>query len=214
MVAGFDRPSAGRVLVNGAPVEAPHPSRAVVFQEAALFPWYTVWDNVSFGPRTMGIPAAHYRPKVEAYLEQVGLTRLRAPLPGRAVGRDEAAGGHRAGAGHGARGAADGRALRQPGRPDAVGDAGAAARGVGAAPPDRALHHPRHRGGAAAGRQRLRHDGAARPDQAAPAGRPAAPALAGGHHLARLQRAEARGARADPRGEPAGGRRGRVDSRV
>ena len=73
MVAGFDRPSAGHVLVNGAPVTSPHPSRAVVFQEAALFPWYTVEDNVSFGPRTMGIPAAQYRPKVEAYLEQVGL---------------------------------------------------------------------------------------------------------------------------------------------
>ena len=73
MVAGFDRPTRGQVLVNGAPVEAPHPSRAVVFQEAALFPWYTVWDNVCFGPRTIGISPALYRPKVEAYLEQVGL---------------------------------------------------------------------------------------------------------------------------------------------
>ena len=73
MVAGFDRPSGGQVRVNGASVEAPDPSRGVVFQEAALFPWYTVWDNVSFGPRTMGVPAAQYRPKVEAYLDQVGL---------------------------------------------------------------------------------------------------------------------------------------------
>jgi NitT/TauT family transport system ATP-binding protein len=73
MVAGFDRPSGGKVRVNGASVEAPDPSRGVVFQEAALFPWYTVWDNVSFGPRTMGVPAAQYRPRVEAYLDQVGL---------------------------------------------------------------------------------------------------------------------------------------------
>jgi len=73
MVAGFDRPSGGQGRVNGASVEAPDPSRGVVFQEAALFPWYTVWDNVSFGPRTMGVPAAQYRPKVEAYLDQVGL---------------------------------------------------------------------------------------------------------------------------------------------
>ena len=73
MVAGFDRPSGGQVRVNGAAVQAPDPSRGVVFQEAALFPWYTVWDNVSFGPRTMGVPAAQYRPKVEAYLDQVGL---------------------------------------------------------------------------------------------------------------------------------------------
>ncbi len=73
MVAGFDRPSGGQVRVSGAPVEAPDPSRGVVFQEAALFPWYTVWDNVSFGPRTMGVPAAQYRPQVEAYIDQVGL---------------------------------------------------------------------------------------------------------------------------------------------
>jgi NitT/TauT family transport system ATP-binding protein len=73
MVAGFDRPSGGQVRVSGAPVEAPDPSRGVVFQEAALFPWYTVWDNVTFGPRTMGVPAAQYRPKVEAYIDQVGL---------------------------------------------------------------------------------------------------------------------------------------------
>jgi len=73
MVAGFDRPTGGQVRVGGAPVEAPAPSRGVVFQEAALFPWYTVWDNVTFGPRTMGVPAAQYRPKVEAYIDQVGL---------------------------------------------------------------------------------------------------------------------------------------------
>ena len=73
MVAGFDRPTGGRVLVDGAPVAAPDPRRGVVFQEAALFPWYTVWDNVAFGPRTRGLPAAQYRPKVEAYLQQVGL---------------------------------------------------------------------------------------------------------------------------------------------
>ena len=73
MVACFDRPSGGQVRVGGVPVEAPDPSRGVVFQEAALFPWYTVWDNVTFGPRTMGVPAAQYRPKVEAYIDQVGL---------------------------------------------------------------------------------------------------------------------------------------------
>ena len=73
MVAGFDRPSGGQVRAGGALVEAPDPRRGVVFQEAALFPWYTVWDNVTFGPRTMGVPAAQYRHKVEAYIDQVGL---------------------------------------------------------------------------------------------------------------------------------------------
>ena len=73
MVAGFVRPTTGRILVDGAPVEGPDPRRAVVFQEAALFPWYTVLDNVTFGPKTRGIPVAQYRPKVDMLLDLVGL---------------------------------------------------------------------------------------------------------------------------------------------
>src|SRR5499433_3660891 len=74
MVAGFDTPTRGRVLVDGAPVAGPDPRRAVVFQEPALFPWYTVLDNISFGPRTRKLARADYGPKIERLLEQVGLT--------------------------------------------------------------------------------------------------------------------------------------------
>ena len=73
MVAGFERPTRGRVLVDGRPVQAPGPGRGVVFQEAALFPWYTVLDNVTFGPKTRGLAPAAYLPKVEALLDLVGL---------------------------------------------------------------------------------------------------------------------------------------------
>jgi NitT/TauT family transport system ATP-binding protein len=73
MVAGFQRPTTGRILVDGAPVEGPDPRRGVVFQEAALFPWYTVLDNVTFGPKTRRMPAGQYRPKVAMLLELVGL---------------------------------------------------------------------------------------------------------------------------------------------
>ena len=73
MVAGFEAPTRGQVLVDGEPVRAPGPRRGVVFQEAALFPWYTVLDNVTFGPRTRGMPATTYRPKVESLLDLVGL---------------------------------------------------------------------------------------------------------------------------------------------
>ena len=73
MVAGFEAPTRGRVLVDGAPVEGPGPRRGVVFQAAALFPWYTVLDNVTFGPKTRGVPAAAYLPKVESLLDLVGL---------------------------------------------------------------------------------------------------------------------------------------------
>src|SRR6266513_767111 len=81
MVAGFDRPTRGRVLAAGAPVEAPGPRRAVVFQESALFPWYTVLDNVTFGPKTQGVAPAHYREKAAAILEQVGLTGFESHYP-------------------------------------------------------------------------------------------------------------------------------------
>src|SRR5262245_63573869 len=71
MVAGFDTPTRGRVLVDGAPVSGPAPSRAVVFQEPALFPWYSVLDNITFGPKTRGLAPAEVRPKVDAPLEQL-----------------------------------------------------------------------------------------------------------------------------------------------
>src|SRR5437016_1564440 len=81
MVAGFDTPSRGRVLAGGASVGGPDPRRAVVFQEAALFPWYTVRDNTTFGPKIAGVPASTYEPRVAAVLEQVGLTGFERHYP-------------------------------------------------------------------------------------------------------------------------------------
>jgi NitT/TauT family transport system ATP-binding protein len=81
MLAGFDRPTRGRVLVHGEPVTAPGPRRAVVFQEPALFPWYTVSDNVTFGLRARGLRPADYRERVEAILEQVGLRGFESHYP-------------------------------------------------------------------------------------------------------------------------------------
>jgi NitT/TauT family transport system ATP-binding protein len=81
MVAGFDRPTRGEVRVHGGRVDGPDPSRAVVFQEPALFPWYSVLDNITFGPKTRGLSPAVYRPKVDALLEQVGLTGFESHYP-------------------------------------------------------------------------------------------------------------------------------------
>ncbi|MCL6640965.1 MAG: ABC transporter ATP-binding protein [Candidatus Rokubacteria bacterium] len=81
MVAGFDRPTRGTVRAHGRPVEGPHPSRGVVFQEPALFPWYTVLDNITFGPRTLGRPAAEYRSRADALIEQVGLRGFESHYP-------------------------------------------------------------------------------------------------------------------------------------
>jgi NitT/TauT family transport system ATP-binding protein len=81
MVAGFDAPTRGAVRFDGEPVTTPSPRRAVVFQEPALFPWYTVLDNITFGLKTRGIAPAAYRGRVEAIIEQVGLQGFESHYP-------------------------------------------------------------------------------------------------------------------------------------
>ncbi len=81
MVAGFDHPTRGTVRAGGEEILEPSPKRAVVFQEPALFPWYSVMENVVFGPKTQGQPAAQYRPRAAQILEQVGLKGFEASYP-------------------------------------------------------------------------------------------------------------------------------------
>jgi ABC-type nitrate/sulfonate/bicarbonate transport system ATPase subunit len=81
MVAGFDAPTRGRALFNGEPVRAPDPRRGVVFQEPALFPWYTVRENLAFGPKTKRLAPTQYEPKVQLFVDQVGLTGFESHYP-------------------------------------------------------------------------------------------------------------------------------------
>lgn len=81
IVAGFDRPTRGRVLFAGREVARPGPDRAVVFQEPALFPWFTVLDNITFGPKTRGERAAGYLPRARRYIDLVGLRGFEAHFP-------------------------------------------------------------------------------------------------------------------------------------
>jgi NitT/TauT family transport system ATP-binding protein len=50
-VAGLEQPTRGRILLDGAPIRGPGPDRSMVFQDYALFPWYTVSQNILFGLR-------------------------------------------------------------------------------------------------------------------------------------------------------------------
>jgi NitT/TauT family transport system ATP-binding protein len=49
VIAGLIRPTDGEALVDGRPIAEPGPDRAVVFQQAALYPWRTVEENVRLG---------------------------------------------------------------------------------------------------------------------------------------------------------------------
>lgn len=69
MVAGLDHPTAGSVAVAGREVTGPGPERAVVFQQFALFPWKTVYDNITFGMRSKGASRAERDEAVAYYLK-------------------------------------------------------------------------------------------------------------------------------------------------
>src|SRR5215475_4442764 len=49
MLAGFQKPTAGSVTFDGAPILGPGPERGVIFQDYGVFPWLTVRDNIAFG---------------------------------------------------------------------------------------------------------------------------------------------------------------------
>ena len=81
LVAGFEKPTSGDVRVDGAPVREPGPDRAVVFQEAALFPWLSVWENTVFSSKARGLAKSAYADKARHFLSRVGLSDFHDHLP-------------------------------------------------------------------------------------------------------------------------------------
>ena len=78
LIAGFNRHSAGQLLVDGKDISGIAPwdrNIGMVFQNYALWPHMTVWDNVAFGLVERKLPKTEIRAKVEAALELVGLSQ-------------------------------------------------------------------------------------------------------------------------------------------
>lgn len=72
-IAGFSPPTAGSILIDGAPVMGPGPERGMVFQEYALFPWMTVAKNIAFGLEIKKMSKAAIREKVDMLLNTLHL---------------------------------------------------------------------------------------------------------------------------------------------
>ena len=81
VAAGFIKPSSGRILVDGVPIAGPGEDRGVVFQEYALFPWYSVQQNVELGPRCKNMPRGEREDLAERFISMVGLAEHRHKFP-------------------------------------------------------------------------------------------------------------------------------------
>jgi NitT/TauT family transport system ATP-binding protein len=81
IIAGFEKPSKGRVTVDGKLVDAPGADRGVVFQQPTLMPWLTVWENIAFHLKLKGVPKAERRAQAQDFIDLVGLGGFEAHYP-------------------------------------------------------------------------------------------------------------------------------------
>ena len=89
MVAGFESPTGGDVLIGGERVNTLTPDRrdtAMVFQSYALFPHLNVFENIAYGLKIKKLPADAIRAKVREILGMVGLSDLEARSPNQLSG--------------------------------------------------------------------------------------------------------------------------------
>ena len=82
VIAGLVQPTEGSVTVDGRTVTGPGPDRAVVFQDYALLPWRSVFDNVRFGlEMQLSLRSGDWRERVQNAIELVGLAGFEQSYP-------------------------------------------------------------------------------------------------------------------------------------
>jgi NitT/TauT family transport system ATP-binding protein len=81
MLGGFVPATEGRLLTDDKPITGPGVDRGIVFQEYALFPWLTVYDNIAYGLRRQRLPEAEVRTRVERYVALIGLAGFENRFP-------------------------------------------------------------------------------------------------------------------------------------
>jgi len=82
LVAGFESPDSGTISVNGDIVKGPSRERMVVFQETALLPWLTTFQNIAFGPKIR-----KDKPRQQIASEIEGLLETSRQVPYSVIGR-------------------------------------------------------------------------------------------------------------------------------
>ena len=80
-VAGFIKPASGTIKVDGNLVEKPGPERGMVFQHHSLFPWKTVLENITFGPRVSGRGEGSITDQARTFIKMIGLSKYADSYP-------------------------------------------------------------------------------------------------------------------------------------
>lgn len=82
LLAGFEEPDSGTITIDGEPITGPGKDRMVVFQETALIPWQTTFENVVFGPKLRGdMNNADLEEEAKKLLVKVGLGEFMTKFP-------------------------------------------------------------------------------------------------------------------------------------
>jgi NitT/TauT family transport system ATP-binding protein len=85
-VAGFVSPTVGVIRIDGNPVSGPDPEVGVIFQQYALFPWFTALGNVKFALKRFGLDAKELDVRARGALAEVGLAGQERKYPGQLSG--------------------------------------------------------------------------------------------------------------------------------
>jgi NitT/TauT family transport system ATP-binding protein len=83
---GFVEPTAGTITINGAALSGPTPDVAIVFQQYALFPWFTALGNVIYALKRFHLPRTVLRERATEALRGVGLADHADKFPGQLSG--------------------------------------------------------------------------------------------------------------------------------
>ena len=86
ILAGYTTPDIGECLIDGKPVTGPGSDRLVVFQETALLPWKTVWENTIYGPMVQGKDLMEIADRAEQLVNMVALTGFEDKYPNQLSG--------------------------------------------------------------------------------------------------------------------------------
>lgn len=81
IISGLDQATEGEILIEGKKIEGTHTDRIMVFQNAALFPWLNVYENVAFGLKNLNKSKEEIKTKVDDILKKVHLYKFKDKYP-------------------------------------------------------------------------------------------------------------------------------------